>query len=175
MIDIPSFEARHLDLARFDGDIGAAFQAFVGELLVVEGIDAHAFPARGKDGGIDLVEELAGDALRVYECKVTGEDDVLRSARQRWNQTADHLARNLAWPDGPPAGQSQYRPWYDRIRPIRAYTIFLSGVLANQEQRSTLLGLVRATFDELVRSHPHLAHLQTSPLTFATGRTRAPG
>ena len=78
MIDIPAFEARHLDLARFDGETGAAFQAFVGELLAAEGNNAHVFPAGGKDGGIDLIEELEGDGLKVYECKVTGEDDVVK-------------------------------------------------------------------------------------------------
>ena len=31
MIDIPDFRADHLDLQRFDSDIGAAFQAFVAE------------------------------------------------------------------------------------------------------------------------------------------------
>ena len=86
MIDIPDFRAGHLDLSRFDGDIGAAFQAFVGELLVAEGIDAHAFPAAGKDGGIDLVEELGGDGIRVYECKVATEGQILKAALQRWKR-----------------------------------------------------------------------------------------
>ena len=122
MIDIPDFGPQHLDLSRFGGDIGAAFQAFVGELLVAEGIDTHVFPAGGKDGGIDLVEELEGGGLRGYECKVTSEDDVLKAARQRWNKTADNLTRNLASADGPPHRPKavppvvRYRPPDSRLR-----------------------------------------------------------
>jgi hypothetical protein len=131
MIDIPDFRAGHLDLSRFDGDIGAAFQAFVGELLVAEGIDAHAFPAAGKDGGIDLVEELEGGGIR-----------------------------GLASPEGPPVGQGQYHPWYDPERRIRAYTFCPSSALANEEQRRTLLRAITATWDELVQKYPHLGHLR---------------
>ena len=159
MIDIPEFRAGHLDPSRFDGNIGAAFQAFVAELLVAEGVDAHAFPAGGKDGGIDLVGKLEGGGLRVYECKVTGEDDVLKAALQRWRKTADNLTRNLASPDGPPTGQSQYRPWYDSEHRVRDYVFCLSGTLANEEQRRTLYRSIKETFEKLARSHTHLAHL----------------
>ena len=118
MIDVPDFRAEQLDLSRFDGDIGAAFQTFVGELLVAEDVDAHVLPAGGKDGGIDLIEELEGGGLKIYECKVTSEDDVLQAALQSAGEeppTTSHATSPRL--DGPPAGQSQYRPWYDRDRP----------------------------------------------------------
>ncbi|HVT15420.1 MAG TPA: hypothetical protein VHQ90_04445 [Thermoanaerobaculia bacterium] len=155
---IPRFRVEQLNRRLASGTVGDAFQQFVFELLRRAHPDLQVYPAGGKDGGIDLVEPLAGGGRSVFECKHIGADG-LEDAQARWRAVKRNLTRNLADPAGPPSGQGQYSPWYAADFPIRSYTFCISSVLQNDSQRQDLQTEIQDFFSHLASGGPHLAHL----------------
>src|SRR4051812_47858350 len=112
------FTIDEIDPSLLGGGLPDAFQRFTAEILRDEIPGLTAYPAAGKDGGIDLRAD--NGVQTVVECKVVGSEG-LEHLLPRWRTTADALRRNLKDPAGPPRGQAQYRPWYDVTRPVRRY------------------------------------------------------
>ena len=144
------------------GDLGDAFQLFVRDVFITSYPGIHVFPGGGKDGGIDL-SCSKGSIRTVFECKQIGSDG-LEEAQKRWRKVATNLAKHLADPSGPTAGQSQYKPWYDTAILISEYYFVISSLLKNQEQHDSLRNEIETFFKGLARAHPHLAHLQPAAL-----------
>ncbi len=152
------FLPEQLNVRLASGPIGDSFQRFVFELLRPEHPGLQAYPAGGKDGGIDLSRPLEEGGKAVFECKHVGADG-LEAAQARWREVTKNLRTNLADPAGPPSGQGQYAPWYAVDDPIRAYTFCLSSVLQNENQRQRLRQEIRDFFANLSCERAHLAHL----------------
>lgn len=152
---------RDLERLRFDAqavdrelasDLGAGFQRFCFELLRRRHPRLRRYPAAGRDGGIDLIED-GEEGRGVFECKRIGEDG-LDAARARWRAVARNLRAHL-----PARSQSQYAPWWETSPPIRRYTLCVSSTLANQAQHDELEREIRQLFAELAEGHEHLRHL----------------
>jgi hypothetical protein len=154
---VPLFLRENINPGLCTDDVGSSFQNFVHELLEPESPGLVRFPAGGKDGCIDLVQDLPGDRL-VIECKYIGGGG-FPEARKRWREVADKLATHLADPEGPTKGQAQYRPWYETDLPIQRFVLCISSLLSNLDQRNELRGEIRQTFSALASRHSHLAHL----------------
>ncbi|MGB9485471.1 MAG: hypothetical protein WCD04_05070, partial [Terriglobia bacterium] len=154
---IPLFLRENINPSLCTDDIGSSFQNFVHGLLEPEFPGLVRFPAGGKDGCIDLVQDLAGDRL-VIECKHIGNGG-FAEARKRWREVADKLETHLADPKGPRKGQAQYRPWYRTDLPIQRFRFCISCSIVNTDQRDQLNRDIRQTFSGLVSRHSHLAHL----------------
>ncbi|HEX5726081.1 MAG TPA: hypothetical protein VFX98_11485, partial [Longimicrobiaceae bacterium] len=69
-MDLLRFTIDDLDPTLHHQDLSDAFQRFVGELLAPDIPGLKAYPAAGKDGGIDLRAD--GETQTVVECKVVG-------------------------------------------------------------------------------------------------------
>ena len=154
---IPPFLRENINPSLCTDDVGSSFQNFVHELLEPEFPGLVRFPAGGKDGCIDLVQDLPGDRL-VIECKHIG-DGGFAEARKRWREVADKLETYLADPKGPTKGQSQYRPWYETDLPIQRFRFCISCSIVNTDQRDQLNRDIRQTFSGLASRHSHLSHL----------------
>jgi len=160
---IPPFLRENVNPSLCAGDIGSSFQNFVHELLEHEFLGLVRFPAGGKDGCIDLVQDLPGDRL-VIECKYIG-DGGFAEARKRWREVAAKLETHLADLEGPTKGQAQYRPWYETDLPIHRFVFCVSSLLSNLDQRDELTGEIRQTFAELASRKSHLSHLANLSIT----------
>ena len=160
---IPLFLRENINPSLCTDDVGSSFQSFVHELLEPEFPGLVRFPAGGKDGCIDLVQDLPGDRL-VIECKHIG-DGGFAEARKRWRQVAAKLETHLADPAGPTKGQAQYGPWYETDPPIQRFVFCISSLLPNLDQRNELTGEIRQTFVTLASRHPHLSHLANLSIT----------
>ena len=125
-----SFREDNLDRELTKGDMGDAFQGFLGELLAKEHDNITTYPSEGKDGAIDISREH-NRGLVVYECKYIG-DESDKTALARWKGVATNLNKNITSPDGPPNGQGQYRPWYNKDKPITRYEFCISPGLGNE-------------------------------------------
>jgi len=134
-------------------DLGDGFQRFAFELLRRGHPALRAYPAAGRDGGIDLIED-GEDGRRVYECKHIGADGD-GPARSRWQGVARNLRKHL-----PGRSQSQYSPWWEVDPPIRAYTLCISSTLSNQSQVESLRKEIKEVFVSLGDEHEHLRHLR---------------
>lgn len=156
-LNVPRFYVEYLNPRLSEGDIGDSFQRFVYELLLFDYPNLHFFPARGKDGGIDLIQPTTTSRL-VVECKYVGKDG-LDEAQSRWRSVANNLAKHIADPAGPTKFQAQYGPWYRTKPPIGEYLFCVSSVLANQDQIDQLEGEIAQFFAELGAAHDHLAYL----------------
>ena len=154
---IPPFLRENIDSSLCTADVGSSFQNLVHELLEPEFPGLVRFPAGGKDGCVDLVQDLRGDRL-VIECKHIG-DGGFAEAQRRWREVADKLGTHLADPNGPTKGQSQYRPWYETDLPIRRFRFCISCSIVNSALRDQLTRDIRQSFAELASSHSHLSHL----------------
>jgi len=154
---IPLFLRENINPALCTGDVGGSFQNFVHELLEPEFAGLVRFPAGGKDGCIDLVQDLPGDRL-VMECKHIG-DGGFAEAQRRWRDVADKLETHLADPEGPTKGQAQYRPWYRTDLPIQRFRFCISCPIVNTDQRDQLNRDIHQTFSALASRHSHLSHL----------------
>ena len=154
---IPLFLRENINPGLCTDDVGSSFQNFAHQLLEPEFPCLVRFPAGGKDGCIDLVQDLPGDRL-VIECKHIGDGGVAE-ARKRWQEVADKLETHLADPKGPTKGQSQYRPWYETDLPIRRFRFCISCSIVNTDRRDQLNREIRQTFVTLASSHSHLSHL----------------
>ena len=154
---IPLFLRENTNPALCTDDIGGSFQNFVHELLEPEFAGLVRFPSGGKDGCIDLVQDLPGDRL-VIECKYIG-DGGFAEVQRRWRDVADKLETHLADPEGPTKGQAQYRPWYRTDLPIQRFRFCVSCSIVNTDQRDQLNRDIRQTFSGLASRHSHLGHL----------------
>jgi hypothetical protein len=157
-MEIPRFRREYLNPRLTTEDLGNSFQSFVHELLGHDYTDLHLFPGRGKDGCIDLFQEVT-DARLVVECKHM-EEDGLAEARRRWREVTVKLTKHLADPAGPTKFQAQYGPWYGTTPPIRKFVFCVSSVLQNLEQRDELQHDIAGFFNELGLTYPHLSHLR---------------
>jgi hypothetical protein len=157
-MEIPRFRREYLNPRLTTEDLGNSFQSFVHELLGHDYPDLHLFPGRGKDGCIDLFQEVT-DARLVVECKHI-EKDGLADAERRWRDVAVKLTTHLADPAGPTKFQAQYGPWYGTTPPIRKFIFCVSSVLRNLEQRDELQHDIAGFFNELGFTYPHLSHLR---------------
>jgi hypothetical protein len=162
-MDVPRFLRENLNPRLCADDVGGSFQEFVYELLEPEFAGLVRFPAGGKDGCIDLVQDLPGDRLAI-ECKHI-EADGLADARKRWREVAAKLETHLADPKGPTKGQAQYQPWYETNPPIQRFVFCISASLDNLKQRNELAGEIRETFSALASRHSHLSHLGNLSIT----------
>lgn len=140
-----------------DRGLDNAFQLFASDVLKRNYPNAHFFPCAGKDGAIDG-SQPCNAALTVIECKQISKDGI-KDATDRWDEVADRLSRNIVAPGGPPSGQSQYAPWYERTRPIQEYVFTLSSLLPNQACIDNLTQTIEAHFRDLASTHAHLNHL----------------
>ena len=156
MRDTPRFTRDEIDPGLLGDGLDDAFQGFLGELLAPQLPGIATWSAAGKDGGIDL--RAPGAKQTVVEAKVVGSDG-LSSIAPRWKKTRDNLNRNLATPDGPPKGQSQYAPWYDKGNPIGAYWFCTTASFANAAQEDKLQKEIETFFRETLGTMPHLDHL----------------
>ena len=153
----PPFLRENINPSLCTDDVGSSFQNFVHELLEPEFPGLVRFPAGGKDGCIDLVQDLPSDRL-VIECKHIG-DGGFAEARKRWREVADKLETHLADPNGPTRGQAQYRPWYRTDLPIQRFRFCISCSIVNTDLRDQLTCEIRETFSALASRHSHLSHL----------------
>ena len=153
MLKIPPFN----EISHRFSDPGAKFEELVEDVLRLKHPNVQRFSKGGKDGGIDLVVEENGVRL-IFECKQITEDGD-QPARRRWKEVRNNLNEHLSSPDGPTKGQSQYQPWYNSSKPIRAYTFCVSSHLKNLSQDDGLETDIRDFFETLAQ-RPHLAHLK---------------
>lgn len=156
MLIPPRFSLDEVDPSLLGAGLADAFQRFSAELLGLEIPGLRAYPAAGKDGGIDLRAD--GQTQTVVECKVVGTDGG-QHVLDRWRITAKALRRNLRDPAGPPRGQAQYAPWFDAARPVRRYVVSTTGAFLNPAREDAFRDEVRRLFDELA-AFSHLAHLR---------------
>ena len=154
---IPPFVRENINPSLCTDDVGSSFQNLAHELLEPEFPGLARFPAGGKDGCIDLVQDLPGNRL-VIECKHIGGGG-FAEAHRRWCDVAAKLKLHLADPEGPTKGQSQYRPWYRTDLPIQRFRFCISCSIVNTDQRDELNRDIRQTFSGLASRHSHLAHL----------------
>ncbi len=152
-----SFREDSLDRELTKGGMGAAFQGFMGELLAKEHNDIAIYPSKGKDGAIDISREHDG-GLVVYECKYIG-DETDKTALARWKEVTVNLDKYITSPDGPPSGQGQYRPWYNKDKPISKYEFCISLKLGNESNIQDLEKEIQTYFEEIAKKHNHLSHL----------------
>ncbi|HEU4599746.1 MAG TPA: hypothetical protein VFS26_08365, partial [Solirubrobacterales bacterium] len=145
------FDAQAVD-RELAPELGAGFQRFCFELLRRRRPDLRRYPAAGRDGGIDLIDD-EDDGRAVFECKQIGEDGP-DAARARWRTVARNLRNHL-----PRRSQSQYAPWWETTPPIRRYTLCISSTLKNQARHDELTREIQQVFAELAESHEHLRHL----------------
>jgi len=157
-MDVPRFIGEHVNPRLIREGLDTAFQELASELLKPEYPGLYAFPSRGKDGGIDGVQD--GESSRVVlECKVVG-DDKIETALSRWREVRDRLDKHLADPSGPTPGQSQYQPWYRTDRPIQEYILALSCDLSNLSGHDNLREEISTFFEVMADRHAHLSHLR---------------
>jgi hypothetical protein len=146
------FDPQVID-AELMSDPGSGFQDFAFQLLRRSRPSLRRYPAAGKDGGIDLIEGLAG-GRGAFECKYIGADGIA-TARARWNEVADKLTTHL-----PEKSQSQYAPWWDTESPILEYTFCVSSVLPNESNVEALEKEIGGVLTTLANAHSHLRHLR---------------
>jgi hypothetical protein len=163
-MDIPRF-AQHQNPGFQNETIGNAFQEFAHELLRSEYPGLHFFEGGGKDGCIDLIQDLpeTPQTRLVVECKHIGEDG-LDAARRRWRgEVASNLRNHLARAEG--ATERQYAPWYRKTPAISRYVFCISSLLSNPAQHDLLRDEIAGFFAELATTHAHLAHLANVAVT----------
>lgn len=149
---VPRFNAESVNPA-LAPNLGDAFQGFAFELLRRKRPGLRTYPTAGKDGGIDLLEDVTG-GRHVFECKHIGEDGD-KAALARWRPVAKNLTTHL-----PERSPKQYAPWWNTERPILSYTFCVSSTLGNPAQDDTLRDTIRSTFVSLGKEHEHLRHLR---------------
>ncbi|MBC7952924.1 MAG: hypothetical protein H7Z12_14040 [Rhodospirillaceae bacterium] len=130
-----------------DEKIEDRFVAFAAQLLGREPGYAQLRYNRpgGADGGTDISYALSATDMGAIDCKCIGNDKV-GSVTAAWNTVADVLRTNLT-ADQPK--QLQYRIWYDKHRPIRAYTLCVSNHLQRDDHRKQVREAIEALFLEL--------------------------
>src|SRR4051794_20616508 len=123
-------------------DVGRAFQQFVWEALSsTEFPDLVQHPVRGRDGGIDLIDQ--GDGRRTaLECKFHSDarDD---GPESDWRRVASVLKETLPELCGKEEAKvltSPHAPWLDRQRAISAYWFCISTTFANESAVDRLKG-----------------------------------
>jgi hypothetical protein len=154
---IPFFSRDNVEPALWTANAGDAFQAFLGEVLRAAGCSIATYPGGGRDGGIDLIETVAGRRV-VFEAKYIGGSKAYEEAPKRWRSTAGHIRKHLSGHAEAP-GQQQYAPWLRTDQPIVGYTFWISGRLSGQSQRDALRDEIAGFFDGLAQE-PHLGHLR---------------
>ena len=142
-------------------DVGRAFQQFVWEALSsTEFPDLVQHPVRGRDGGIDLIDQ--GDGRRTaLECKFHSDarDD---GPESDWRRVASVLKETLPELCGKEEAKvltSPHAPWLDRQRAITAYWFCISTTFANESAVDRLKGEIERDFEAISKLHPRLDHL----------------
>jgi hypothetical protein len=139
-----------------NGNSGDLFQTFVYELLKKSDYPKlHRFQTAGKDGGIDLIQQLNGERT-VIECKYIGDNDI-DEAKKRWKTVKNHLETQLATQ---PPKEKQYKPWLKSDTPITTYLFCVSSNISNQNGFDEFEKDITDCFKNLAVSHPHLKHLE---------------
>ena len=138
------------------GEVGSDFQRFVFQALSSEDPRLVSFAGLGKDGAIDL-SSTSNECRHVVECKYIGEDG-LKTARERWAITREHLRENLSKFCEGRLTEKQYLPWTTTSPGIDRYTFCVSCSLGVQGAKDTLEGEIGEFF--LSISQPQLAHLR---------------
>ena len=158
LMDIPRFVRSELnpDLVADHTD-GDAYQLFMYDILRGDFPGLRSYATAGKDGAIDLARSAPGGGRQIFECKFVGSDDQ-KEVKRRWAEVADKLDRNLAKPEGPPTGQSQYGTWYVP-EPITVYYFCTSSLYSNETAYQELKSEIDQFFVELAQ-RPHLEHLR---------------
>lgn len=155
-MDIPRFTRAELNPRLVQDNLDEAFPRFARDVFADELPGLHLFPTGGKDGAIDFVCEAPSRS--VGDFKFLSIDGV-EPARAAWREVANRLRKHLASPDGPTAGQAQYRPWYRTDHAIQSYHFCVSSRVKNLNQSDDIAAEIKAFFVELAKLHVHLAHL----------------
>ncbi|MEN6640963.1 MAG: hypothetical protein ABFE08_00820 [Armatimonadia bacterium] len=155
---IPGFSEQSLAKEWLERGVDEAFQELAASLLREDFPSLHAYPAGGKDGGIDLCGVFDNGGQVFVQCKHLGENGA-KAALAAWGKDAERLGTHIADPDGPTKGQAQYGPWYDTKNPVRQYRLCVSSIAKNRDQTDEIRDTIEAFFVNLATEHPHLAHL----------------
>lgn len=159
MIELPPFSKENLNPHLINPDLESAFQNFTFDALAPDLPGLILLPTAGKDGGIDLFQDLH-NCRTVVQCKVIGEDG-LKPAQQRWQEFSSLLINHISSDVGPSKGQAQYEPWFRKDFPITRFIFCISSSLSNVRQRDTLNAEINAFFSHISTTYPHLAHLKS--------------
>jgi hypothetical protein len=139
-----------------NGNVGDLFQSFVFELLRKSDFPKlHKFQTAGRDGGIDLIQQLKNERT-VVECKYIG-DNSIEEAENRWKKVKKHFETHLV--TSPPK-EKQYKPWLNSDTPIISYLFCVSSEIRNQAGFDEFEKDITNCFNNLANSYPHLKHLE---------------
>ena len=154
-----TFDSNSIDIRLLQqyGNLPAAFQRFVWEVLVEDYPLLIPFGAKGKDGAVDHITPLWVSDRVIVEVK-HAEDGNFETAQKHWRALAKKLREQLKGP-GPIEGQGQYAIWYQSR--ADKYIFVTSAEAGPPHEPDTLAISIKDTLAIIAEENPILDWLQT--------------